>query len=61
MLVSVFTAAGGSATAATLAHAVSRSVAGSVVFLALGLLVVVLVIGRPARSLAAAAEAWVRG
>jgi EmrB/QacA subfamily drug resistance transporter len=61
VLVSVFAAAGGGANTATLAHAVSRSVTGSVVFLAAGLLVVVLVIARPGRSLAAAREALARG
>jgi EmrB/QacA subfamily drug resistance transporter len=60
VLVTVFTAAGGNADAATLAHAVSRSITGSVVFLAAGLLVVVLVIARPARSLAAAAATLAR-
>jgi EmrB/QacA subfamily drug resistance transporter len=50
VLVSVFTAAGGNHGAGALPHAVSSVLTGSVVFVALSLLVVVLVIARPIRS-----------
>jgi EmrB/QacA subfamily drug resistance transporter len=56
VLVTVFTAAGGGENAHELADGVAGALIGSVVFLALALLVVVAVIGRPARSPAAAAE-----
>jgi EmrB/QacA subfamily drug resistance transporter len=49
VLVTVFTAAGGGATAHDLVQGVASSLTGSAVFLALGLLVVVGVIARPAR------------
>ena len=49
VLVSVFTANGGNAGVRGLTHAVSSSLTGSMVFLALGLLVVVAVIARPER------------
>lgn len=57
VLVTVFTAAGGGENADELAHGVASALTGSVVFLALGLLVVVAVIARPARSPVAAADA----
>src|SRR5262245_26463059 len=60
VLVTVFTAAGGGQNAHDLAHAVSSSITGSAVFMALGLLVVLAVIARPARSPALAADV-VRG
>jgi EmrB/QacA subfamily drug resistance transporter len=56
VLVTVFTAAGGTQNAHELAAGVASALTGSVVFLALGLLVVVAVIARPARSPLAAAE-----
>jgi predicted MFS family arabinose efflux permease len=56
VLVTVFTAAGGGENADELAHGVASALTGSVVFLALGLLVVVAVIARPARSPVAAAD-----
>jgi EmrB/QacA subfamily drug resistance transporter len=49
VLVTVFTAAGGGANAHDLVQGVASALTGSVVFLALGLLVVVGVIARPAR------------
>jgi len=49
VLVSVFTANGGNAGVRGLTHAVSSSLTGSMVFLALGLVVVVAVIARPER------------
>ena len=56
VLVTVFTAAGGTQNAHELAHGVASAIEGSVVFLALGLLVVLAVIARPARSPVAAAD-----
>jgi EmrB/QacA subfamily drug resistance transporter len=56
VLVTVFTAAGGGENAHELADGVASALTGSVVFLALALLVVVAVIGWPARSPVAAAE-----
>ena len=50
VLVTVFTAAGGTQNAHELAHGVASAITGSVVFLALGLLVVLAVIARPRRS-----------
>jgi len=50
VLVTVFTAAGGEGSAHELVQGVASSLTGSVVFLALGLLVVVVAIARPARS-----------
>jgi sugar phosphate permease len=49
VLVTVFTAAGGAQSVHGLTHAVSSTLTGSMVFLALGLLVVVAVIARPER------------
>jgi predicted MFS family arabinose efflux permease len=49
VLVTVFTAAGGEANARGLTHGVESALTGSMVFLALGLLVVVTVIARPRR------------
>jgi EmrB/QacA subfamily drug resistance transporter len=57
VLVSVFTAAGGEDSVHALPHAVSSVLTGSAVFVALSLLVVVVVIARPARALLAAADA----
>jgi EmrB/QacA subfamily drug resistance transporter len=56
VLVTVFTATGGGQSAHDLAHGVASALSGSVVFLALGLLVVVAVIARPARSGAGAVD-----
>jgi EmrB/QacA subfamily drug resistance transporter len=56
VLVTVFTAAGGGGNTHQLADAVADTLTGSVVFLALGLLVVVAVMGRPGRAAAGAAE-----
>ena len=56
VLVTVFTAAGGGQNAHQLADGVASALTGSVVFLAMALLVVVAVIGRPARSAVIAAE-----
>lgn len=47
--VTVFTAAGGAHSVHGLSHAVSSTLTGSMVFMALGLLVVVAVIARPER------------
>jgi EmrB/QacA subfamily drug resistance transporter len=55
VLVTVFTAAGGTENAHELAHGVASALTGSVAFLALGLLVVVALIAWPLRSPAAAA------
>ena len=56
VLVTVFTAAGGGQNAHELAHGVASTLTGSVVFMALALLVVAAVIARPARSPVAAAD-----
>jgi EmrB/QacA subfamily drug resistance transporter len=56
VLVTVFTAAGGTQNAHELAHGVASAITGSVVFLALGLLVVLAVIARPRRSPLAAPD-----
>jgi EmrB/QacA subfamily drug resistance transporter len=56
VLVTVFTAAGGGQNAHELADGVASALAGSVVFLAAALLVVVAVIARPARSPVAAVD-----
>jgi EmrB/QacA subfamily drug resistance transporter len=56
VLVTVFTAAGGTQNAHELAQGVASAIEGSAAFLALGLLVVVAVIARPARSPVAAAD-----
>jgi predicted MFS family arabinose efflux permease len=56
VLVTVFTATGGTQNAVELAHGVAGAITGSMVFLAVGLLVVVAVIGPPARRAVPAAE-----
>jgi EmrB/QacA subfamily drug resistance transporter len=56
VLVTVFTAAGGGDGADGLAHGVASTITGSMVFLALALLVVVFVIAHPVRSLVVAAD-----
>jgi EmrB/QacA subfamily drug resistance transporter len=57
VLVTVFTAAGGGDGADGLAHGVASTITGSMVFLAVALLVVVFVMARPVRSLVVAADA----